>query len=361
MNISLNRNHAFKNESIAESGNTSDGRFHKSVSMQNPSVREAQSVSPGKGGMQNATFDNSELFIESGSAEYKDDSTHVVRSSFQRRQSCDMVGKGPRRRTSFRRASCSIQNFTGSIPAGSIGSKHGVEDLHRALRHAQAEEGQAPGLEPITPDLSPSSSLKGNSSSRKSRPSFTKKNSQMFSTSRSSSSRSGSFSRSPGSGRSVRMEDILCNSCFKRATPYAKILSYIFYALTFMFLSISYVRTVSIGDDLRNMTRHQENVANNVASLNSNLENSQDIVKNLRSELTSLKDSNQDLVIKTSALEMESKYYAMKQREGRLEEEKAHVATELHKYKERDVLLVERVNTLVEKIQAESYREVHER
>ena len=356
MNIDFSRRAKnLKNElssDFSEEGRS--GRSFRKVASMNAASSKNSSLTQGS---QNARFDSSSLHIHSG-GDSSDEAEPMFRQ--QSKPHLSLAQKGPRRRSSYRLSqqkslSTSLHKSSSLPSTGQHFNLPSCDELRRALNHVQIEEGHISTPEPVAPSIkknfSPSLNLRESFEKTSASPRDSVEKTESF-------KKRTSFVQRRGV---AKVDNLFCRQSPWKRGPDSKILRFILYGVAVFSLGISYLRTSTLSGDFHNMIKHHKKVADSVSDLNKNIEQNDGIVSNILSELDSLKKANEALALKTTTLERDSKYHQMEEREEQLILEKDVLKRQVQMYKQRDSLLVDRVNLLIDKIQLESYRTVYER
>jgi len=133
---------------------------------------------------------------------------------------------------------------------------------------------------------------------------------------------------------------------------------YGFYLVTISVAYISFFRESTMQDHLSEMIKSHQEVQATVASLNQSMEQNKNLVSNLHSEVSELYEANEDL---KSASEQVDSDYKMQLRGVQLVQENDKITKTMDILISNNNNMADEMSVLIDKVQLESYRQVHER
>ena len=133
---------------------------------------------------------------------------------------------------------------------------------------------------------------------------------------------------------------------------------YGFYLVTMAVAYTSFFRENAMQDHVYEMIKSHQEVQAAVASLNQSMEQNKNLVSNLHSEVSELYEANEDL---KSASEQVDSDYKMQLRGVQLVQENDKITKTMDILISNNNNMADEMSVLIDKVQLESYRQVHER
>ena len=133
---------------------------------------------------------------------------------------------------------------------------------------------------------------------------------------------------------------------------------YGFYLVTMAVAYTSFFRENAMQDHVYEMIKSHQEVQAAVASLNQSMEQNKNLVSNLHSEVSELYEANEDL---KSASEQVDSDYKMQLRGVQLVQENDKITKTMDILMSNNNNMADQMGVFIDKVQLESYRQVHER